>query len=137
MDGSPEGTIRGDRACRVATKLGTTNLTLEAGGWLLALHGEHDLTTVSALEHQMQHVRSASTNVVIDLSDAAFIDCAIAGWLAHWAESAQNVGDLHLAVVVGPDGTIAHRVCDLLSIDRIVPCRDTRERALRVVEGGL
>jgi hypothetical protein len=41
---------------------GATTLTNEDGTWVLTLEGEHDLTTVPRLEHQMKQVCSSGTS---------------------------------------------------------------------------
>lgn len=102
---------------------GTARLTREGGTRLLALGGEHDLSTVPVLEHRMQDVSASGTGVIIDLSDAAFIDCAIVGWLVRWSHAARESDHLHLAVVVGDDRTIAKRVLDLVRVNGLVPIR--------------
>jgi len=47
--------------------------------WLLRLRGEHDLATADTLDAQLEAVFLHGTNVVVDLSDAVFIDSSTVG----------------------------------------------------------
>lgn len=42
--------------------------------WLVSLSGEHDLTTADQVGAAINRVFDAGSSVVIDLSDATFID---------------------------------------------------------------
>ncbi len=109
---------------------GTTTLTNQDGTWVLTLEGEHDLTTVPRLEHQMEQVCASGTNVVIDLTRATFIDCQVVGWLLRWSERARRIDHLHLAVAIGADGSCAKRLIDLLNATGPIPCQTTTTEAL-------
>jgi anti-anti-sigma factor len=112
------------------TEYGATTLTNQDGTWVLTLEGEHDLTTVPRLEHQMEQVCSSGTSVVVDLTRATFIDCRVVGWLLRWSERARRIEHLHLAVAIGQDGSFAKRVIDLLNATEAIPCRATKAQAL-------
>ena len=110
-----------------ATKSGDTIWTRLAEGWLLTLTGEHDLTTAPELEHQMQQVSDSSTNasVLIDLTEATFIDCQVIGWLVRWCEHGRRSTNFRLCVATG-DASVAKRLIDLLGLDELAPCRASR-----------
>jgi anti-anti-sigma regulatory factor len=109
---------------------GTTKLTNQDGTWVLALEGGHDLTTVPLLEHQMEQVCASTTNVMIDLTRATFIDCQVVGWLLRWSERARRIDHLHLAVAIGADGSCAKRLIDLVNATGSIPCQTTMTEAL-------
>jgi hypothetical protein len=48
-----------------------------------ALFGEHDLSTVPALRTALDTVITTSPNVIVDLSEATFIDSSTVGALIH------------------------------------------------------
>ena len=109
---------------------GTSGLTNQDGTLVLTLEGEHDLTTVPRLEHQMEQVCASGTNVVIDLTRATFIDCQVIRWLLRWSERARRIDHLHLAVAIGADGSCAKRLIDLLNATETIPCQTTMTEAL-------
>ena len=106
---------------------GDTVWTRLAEAWLLTLTGEHDLATAPELQHQMQQVcdSSARARVLIDLTEAAFIDCQVLGWLVRWCEHARRSTTLRLCV--------AKRLIDLLGLDELAPCRASKSEALAVL----
>lgn len=112
---------------------GSTRLTREGRCWLLSLLGEHDVATIPLLDRRMDQVWASGANVVIDLSEAAFIDCSVVGWVLHRLERARSVDRLHLAVVVGESGTAARRVFELLNMNGVVPFAATREDAVTML----
>jgi anti-anti-sigma factor len=101
---------------------------------MLTLTGEHDLTTVPELEHQMRQVcaSSAHASVLIDLNDVAFIDCQVIGWLVRWCEHGRRSTSLRLCVATG-DASVAQRLIDLLGLDRLAPCRTSKAEAVGVL----
>jgi anti-anti-sigma factor len=101
---------------------------------MLTLTGEHDLTTAPELEHQLQQVCDSSAHacVLIDLSDAAFIDCQVMGWLARWCEHGRRSANFRVCVATG-NASVAKRLIDLLDLDEIAPCRAGRSEALEIL----
>lgn len=63
---------------------GATTLRREGDVWTLSLTGEHDLTTVEGLDEDMERIAESGTRVVIDLSQAQFIDSRVIAWLLRW-----------------------------------------------------
>jgi anti-anti-sigma factor len=109
---------------------GTSELTNQDGALVLTLEGEHDLTTVPRLEHQIEQACASGTSVVIDLTRATFIDCQVVGWLLRWSERARRIDHLNLAVAIGADGSCAKRLIDLLDATGPIPCQTTMAEAL-------
>jgi anti-anti-sigma factor len=109
---------------------GTFELTQETTVWHLTLHGEHDLVTVPELEQAMQTVLGSGTTVVIDLTDATFIDSSVINWLVSWSQAARQPDSmLTLAIVDGAD-SFAGRVIDLIGARDHLPVYPTRQDAL-------
>ena len=80
----------------------------------------------------MAKVAASGTSVVIDLSDATFIDSQVVGWLVRWSECVMESSSLHLAIATGTDGAFAKRVIDLLGLTNRLPCHPTKTDALRI-----
>lgn len=51
------------------------------GTWLVALRGEHDISTTQLLDRETGGVWAGCTPVVVNLSDVTFIDCSVIHWL--------------------------------------------------------
>jgi anti-anti-sigma factor len=116
------------------TMSGDTVWTRLAEGWLLTLTGEHDLATAPELQHQMQQVcdSSAHASVLINLSQAAFIDCQVICWLVRWCNHARRSTTLRVCVVTGY-ASVAKRLIDLLGLDELAPCRASKSEALGIL----
>ncbi len=116
------------------TPCGDTTWARLAEGWLLTLTGEHDLATAAELEHQMQQVcdSSANASVLIDLSQAAFIDCQVIGWLVRWCEHARRSPNFRLWAATG-EVSAAKRLIDMLGLDELAPCCASKGEALAML----
>lgn len=113
----------------MTTPAGAATLTKPADYWLLSLSGEHDLMTAPALEQQMQQVAASGTSVVIDLSDASFVECQVMAWLVRWSDVARQSSHLHLSVATG-ENTAAKRLIDILGLHDALPCHTSRAEAV-------
>lgn len=97
--------------------------------WLLRLRGEHDLATVDTLDAQLEAVFRHATDVVVDLSDAVFIDSSIVGAILRGLRKAGH-GENGALVVSAPPGTFARRVFEQAGLTDAVPLFDNRRDAL-------
>jgi anti-anti-sigma factor len=97
--------------------------------WVVAVQGEHDLSTVSQLDDAISQVFAAGSRMVIDLSGASFIDSSVLSSLLRARETAnqQSSDDL---VIVAPPGTMSRRVIDMTGVGARVPIFDSRQAAL-------
>ena len=112
---------------------GSVDVGRQDGVWLLSLRGEHDLTTFEAVRAQMRNLLGTGRGVVVDLTEAEFIDSTvITAVLAGHDEAGTPPGD-RVAIVVSGDGTIPDRVVSLLRIDQMIPTFTSREAAARSV----
>jgi anti-anti-sigma factor len=100
------------------------------GTWLIAIEGEHDISTTPLLEQQMSSVWSRCTVAVVDLSEAAFIDSSMINWLLRTRSALAATGQHALRIVHGPPGGIVQRLFELTSLHDQVPCYPTRQDAL-------
>jgi anti-anti-sigma regulatory factor len=103
--------------------------------WTVALHGEHDLTTTDQLRDELDAIFAQGTSVVVDFSDAIFIDTAVVRELMY-ANQRVDHDPTECLVIVAPRGGFPRRVLDLLDIDRLVQIFPSRDAALRVFAQG-
>ena len=97
--------------------------------WLVTVHGEHDLSNVSELDDAIGGVFRAGSRVVVDLSEASFIDSSILGSLLRGRQKAD--GDVsHELVIVAPVGTSPRRLIDITGVAGCLPIFESREAAL-------
>jgi anti-anti-sigma factor len=80
----------------VATRVGDQR-------WLVTLNGEHDLTTAGDLRSQFETIFRTATTVVIDLSNATFIDSSTLSALIHADRLAETGGCEQLGLVIVQD----------------------------------
>jgi anti-anti-sigma factor len=71
--------------------------------WLVTLNGEHDLTTAADLRSQFETIFRTATTVVVDLSNASFIDSSTLSALIHADRLAEAGGCEQLGLVIVQD----------------------------------
>jgi anti-anti-sigma factor len=103
---------------------------LAEGIWLVTVHGEHDLSTQNQLALEIARV-DLSRAVLIDFSDADFIDSSILRVLVFTAEEADSRGGIVL--VVSPRSGHPYRVFEITSTSGVLNVYETRDEALRAV----
>lgn len=97
--------------------------------WLVALVGEHDLSTADEVEAAISGRFDAGSSVVLDLSEATFIDSTVLAAVLR----AQDRADLNRAdelVVVVPEGSPARRVFDVVRFDERIQLCESRAAAM-------
>jgi anti-anti-sigma factor len=99
------------------------------GTWIIALDGEHDISTTSAPDEQISRLLPRCTLVIVDLSSTTFIDASVIGWLMR-TRGALATGSNAMSVVGGTSGGIADRIFDILRLDAELPIYTTRKDAL-------
>jgi anti-sigma B factor antagonist len=104
-------------------------LRRERGAWVLALRGEHDMTTAPALRRQLDRAFAAGSAVIVDLSDVEFLDSTVLANVVHGREEARRHPE-HGFSVVAPPGSFARRLTDLVSLDKTVAIFDDRDAAI-------
>jgi anti-sigma B factor antagonist len=103
---------------------------------IVVVRGEHDISTAPALREQLDELRAGGGPVVVDLSEAEFIDSAVLGVLIAAYDQSAAAG-IEVAFVVSPEsGHTVRRIVDLLGVRSILPIADTRAGAVRAVENG-
>jgi anti-anti-sigma factor len=91
------------------------------GASVIALRGEHDLSTGPAIQ----------AAIVFDLADATFIDSTVVGVMVGARRRAAESGGS--VAVVAPAGGAPARVLTLVGINDVLPLHETRDEALRTI----
>ncbi|HEU0192881.1 MAG TPA: STAS domain-containing protein [Gaiellales bacterium] len=100
---------------------------------VVALRGEHDLLTARLLEDALT-TAGATSPVVVDLCDAAFIDSSTIGVLiAHSDPADSGLRWSRLALVMPPEGFVTH-VLRLVAIDQRLPIFQQVSHAIAAVQ---
>jgi anti-anti-sigma factor len=104
----------------------------EAGAHVVVLSGEHDLSTAGDVRRALDDAFGRGSAVVLDLTDAGFIDSSVLGQIAMGAERAISVPEHSFAVVVMPGGSV-DRLVRLVGLTQIVMIFPTRAEAIAAI----
>ena len=99
--------------------------------WIVALEGEHDLSTVASLNDELEAIFRFGTTIIVDLSDVTFIDASVLSALLIAQRIVDNHEDEHLAVVAPHDG-VALRLFRLTGTEEKFSIFETLTNALDV-----
>ena len=139
---SLENAIQGSRLQDAVTRrdtfveMGSIEVKDEAGIAVLALSGEHDVSTARTIAAQIDRLIDSGSRIVVDLADAGFVDSTVVGALVGGHQRVHSDGREHdLAAVVAPH-TAPHRTWSLLGLDQRVPTFPTRREAITAVSRG-
>jgi anti-sigma B factor antagonist len=115
----------------------TGELALErddSGLAVLAISGEHDLSTAPNLRRRLDNLLDEGTTVVIDLSPATFIDSSILGVILDTRRRADAAG-IGFAVVHANGADAVDRVLEVTGLRAELPVHARREEAFADVSG--
>jgi anti-sigma B factor antagonist len=101
---------------------------------VVALVGEHDLSTVDRLSDEIDRQFRESSHIVVDLTRATFVDSTVVCALALGGEHARARPACRFAVVA-PGHSFPRRTFDMVDLRSVMPTYDTLEEAL--AEGGV
>ena len=100
--------------------------------WILGLRGEWDVANGGTLTAELEAVFAHGTKVVVDLTEASFIDSSIlAALLRGHQQAAKHAEDA--LVVVAPENSFALRLLRLVGYQRRLAVYPTREEAMAAV----
>ncbi len=112
---------------------GTLQIEHAPGVDVLVLHGEHDLSTRSRLQAQIDAALNAGKGVVVDLSRVEFIDSTVLAAVLHGQRRATPEDDGRgpgLAVVASPGAKFVARMLALVRLDEHVAVHLSRDSAV-------
>jgi anti-anti-sigma factor len=101
---------------------------------VVALSGEHDTSTTAELRVAVHHAIASGQGVVVDLTDATFIDSSILRTLidGHRAAAATSGGGL---AVVAPPAGVPAQLFDLVHASEMLALFPSRDAALASYSG--
>ena len=101
---------------------------------VVCLEGDFDRTNVPALCDQIDGALGTANDLIVDLSEATFIDASVIHVLERVSETAKDRGQ-GVVLQVGT-AAIVERVLELTAIDRVLPRADDRHEAVRILRVG-
>jgi ABC-type transporter Mla MlaB component len=99
--------------------------------WLVVVGGEQDLATVERLREELERAEVDGGDIVVDLSQATFIDSSIAALLLEYGRLPAT-DDVSIALVIPAAGFPA-KVLRLMEVYDRLPAYESRDDALRAL----
>ena len=93
---------------------------------------DFDLTNAQALGEQLDRAFDTGNAVIVDLSEATFVDSSVIHVLVRGAKAARARGQA-LVVQLGTAATV-ERVFELAGIEQLVPRAHDRQEAVRTIQ---
>jgi len=87
---------------------------------VLRLDGEHDVSSAARLGRELEEVFGSGADVIVDLSEAEFIDSSLLGVLVHAHRVAESSAHVRLVVIAPPDSPAA-KLFDLVGARDFIP----------------
>ena len=113
---------------RVVTEIGHGRVGV------VRLEGEHDLAIVPSLEAVITTLLNQGYPLVIDLSEAEFVDAPVLGVLKR-AQEAARTHDVGFALCLPPTAKRSiSRILNLTGVATLMPVAESREQALEMAE---
>jgi anti-anti-sigma factor len=101
----------------------------------LVAMGELDISNVGELRDRAREIPAEAPGVVVDLSDATFIDSATVGFLFELRQRLERRGQA--LQIVSPSGTAAERVLEMTSFDADARSEPDLDSAVAAVRRGV
>jgi anti-anti-sigma factor len=113
--------------------MGDIEVTDEAGTAVVALLGEHDVSTADAFAAKIEELIESGSRIVVDLTEAGFIDSSVVAGMLEGHRRLLAEGRVHaLAAVVTPSSA-PQRTWKLLGLHERVPTFATVRDAITAV----
>ena len=100
-----------------------------AGARVLGLRGEHDLSTVEVLAEEIERQFREAPRVIVDLSEAAFVDSTVICALAVGQEHAARHPACSFGAVA-PRTSFVGGVFDMVDLRSLMPTYESLDEAL-------
>ena len=98
---------------------------------VVCLEGDFDLTNARALDAEIELALDGGNDVILDFSDASFVDSSVIRVVMRAAKSAA-MREQAVVVQVGT-AAIVERVFDVVKIEHVLPRAHDRQGALRMI----
>jgi anti-sigma B factor antagonist len=99
--------------------------------WLVVVGGEQDVATVERLREELERAELAGGDIVVDLTQATFIDSSIAGLLLEYGLLPAS-DTVSIALVIPAAGFPA-KVLRLMEVYDRLPAYESRDDALQAL----
>jgi anti-sigma B factor antagonist len=104
---------------------GIIEVVSQPTSWIIALGGEHDISTAPDLRRNIDQALGAPLRIVMDLTDTTFIDSSILALILSCSRAKEPAFSLVL-----PASGPARRLFSITGLDHIFPTFETRALAL-------
>ena len=120
----------------MSAQVGTFNVSEQdaRGTWLIALEGEHDMSTTPLLQRETRPLWSRCARAVVDLSDATFIDSSVINWLIRGHLDSGGREGARVVVIDGPPGSAVNRILEVTGVRSLLRCCATRQEASELLD---
>ena len=98
----------------------------------VCLEGEFDLAEVRRLRDEIDRALDGGKDVILDLSEATFIDSSIIGALVHGSREAR-ASKQSMVLQLGT-AAIVERVLELFAIEQVLPRAHDRPEAVQIIQ---
>lgn len=98
---------------------------------VVALCGEHDIPTAPSVETELDVAVAAGRVVIVDLSEASFINSSIVGVLFR-----EGTAPRRIIAIAAPPGHLPRRLIDMVALTATVPTFDSRDAAIAYATSG-
>jgi anti-sigma B factor antagonist len=102
---------------------------------IVAVEGEHDIYTASALREQVDDAFRSGTAVVIDLSDATFLDSSILRALLAARNQAEEQASGFAVALDGSKAPAVQRIFEVTGLLEVFPVLLGRKHAVEAARG--
>ena len=109
---------------------------LTADIWVVSLLGEHDISMVDALRDRLAEAFANDARLIIDLTEAAFVDSTVLGVLFAVIKQATSAVGETLALVVRPGSAVDQTITLTGFTPPIVATYPTRDQVLAAWRDG-
>ena len=116
-------------------RAGQIGVESDGGIRVLVLRGEHDLSTAPDLRAHVEEALRADGDLLVDLSEAGFIDSSILGVLVAGYHGLTGSERPRRFAVVAVPGSSVTRLFDLVSVSDVIPVYATRAEAVSALNG--
>ena len=98
----------------------------------VCLEGDLDRTHAAALDASIDRALQSGNDLILDMSEATFIDSSV---IDSVVRAAQSAGRTHQAIVLQlGTAAIVERILEIVKIEEVVPRAHDRQEALRVIQ---
>jgi anti-sigma B factor antagonist len=104
--------------------------TSEPGVAIVVLEGEHELFSAPKLQRQVEGLIGEGLSIVIDLTEATFLDSSVVAVLLRGRERADEAGVAFSIVLDDSTGEPVRRMFEITGLASILPVVGSRAEAL-------